>query len=427
MQCESYTALMHRSPELPGLATLLDPAAFGDRLSCALPGLVLGPAKVVYVKPATNYLICYQLTVNGERLDLYAKTYPKGKAAGKLEKARKHPGIAGPLGVGRLALDELATVVSTYPNDDKLKALPLLADDRSRTQILRELFPQQPTLWQATPHLLKHKPERRAVLRLDCDGRPQAVLKVYTARDYETARRANQHFTSRGTLRLAPNLGHSDQHQILAFGWQQGRLLSNALRDPGFAAGEMKSVGAALAELHAQDAEGLPLRTSADNAVSMLTTADLLGRLVPAIALRVHALTERLVARMAEIPRCDRPLHGDFHARQIFLDGNMVAVIDFDCAEHGAPDADLGMLVAHLERDVIRGQLTAEGLGSLKESLLDGYAGMSGRPISAYLDIHVAALLLRLVVKFFRHPIPDWPQQIEAAVARAEAISTQVC
>lgn len=422
MQCESYAAIVDRDPALAGLATLLDPVAFGDTLRRALPGLVLGPAKVIYVKPATNYLICYRLTVNGKPLDIYAKTYPPASAAGELEKARKHPGIAGPLGVGRLALDDIAAVVSVYPNDDKVKALSLVADDRSRAQVLRELFPQQPTLWQGTLYPLKHKPERRAVLRLDCGGKPQAVIKLYTVRGYETARLANQHFTSHGALRLAPDLAHSDRHQILAFGWLQGRLLSKATRDPSFAAGELKPVGAALAELHAQDADGLPLRTSTDVAATLLTVTDTLGVLVPAIAPRVHTLAQRLAARMAETARCNSSLHGDFKAEQVLLDGETAVILDLDEAKQGDPAADLGMFIAHLERDVIRGQLTVERLDALKEGLLDGYAGASGRPIPAHLNVYVAALLLRLVVKFFRHRTPDWPQRIEAAVARAEAL-----
>jgi Phosphotransferase enzyme family len=420
---ESDAAIAQRDPALPGLATLLDPVAFGVVLRRALPGLVLGPAKLVYVKPATNYLVGYELTVNGEPLDIYAKTYPQASAAGELAKARERPGITGPLGPGRLALDEIATVVSVYPNDNKVKALSLLADDTSRVEVLRELLPHHPELWQGTLHHLRYKPERRAVLRLDSGGEPQAVLKLFTAHGYETARQASQPFTSRGALRLAPNIGHSDRHQILAFGWLPGRLLSKAMRDPSFPAGRLKPVGAALAELHAQDAGGLPRQTDADVATALLAVADTLGELVPAIALRAHALAQRLAARMAATARCDRPVHGGFHARQVLLDdNNTAAIIDFDHARQGDPADDLGKFIAHLECKVIRGQLTAEQLGALKEGLLEGYAGTSGRPIAAHLDVHVSAVLLWLAVKFFRHRAPDWPQRIEAAVARAEAL-----
>jgi streptomycin 6-kinase len=423
MLLESDAAIVDRDPALPGLATLLDPVAFDDVMHRALPDLVLGPAKLRYVKPGTNYLIGYRLTVNGEPLDLYAKTYPAEKAAGELEKARKHPGVAGPLGVGRLALDEIATVVYVYPNDDKVKALSLLADDQTRGQALRELFPQQPRLWQGTLQRLKYKPERRAVLRLDSGGEPQAVLKLYTVRGYEAARhQVNQRFTSGGALQLAPVIGHSDQHQILAFGWLQGRLLSDAMSDPSFEAGALEPVGAALAELHSQDAGGLPLQTSADVAAALLDVADRLGALVPAIASRVHVLAQQLAARMAETARCDRPLHGGFHARQVLLGNDTTAIIDFDHARQGDPADDLGKFIAHLECNVIHGQFTAERRGALKESLLKGYAVTSGRPIPAHLDVHVAALLLWLAAKFFGHRKPDWPQRIEAAVTRAEAL-----
>ena len=424
MLLESDAAIVRCDPALPGLATLLDPVAFGDALRRMAPSAILESLTPFYskYKPGTNCLIGYRLTVNGEPLDIYAKTYPQASAAGELTKARERPGIIGPLGPGRLALDEIATVVSVCPNDDKVKALSLLANDESRAQVLRELFPQDPKLWQVTLHHLKYTPERRAVLRLDSGGEPQAVLKLYTVRGYETARRASQRFTSRGALQLAPDIGHSDRHQILAFGWLQGRLLSDAMSNPSFAAGELVPVGAALAELHAQDADGLPLQTSADVTAALLAVADTLGVLVPMIAPRAHALAQELVTRMADIPQSDRPLHGGFHARQVLLADDTAAIIDFDHARQGDPAEDLGKFIAHLECNVIHGQLTVEQLGTLKESLLKGYVGASGRPIAAHLDVHVAALLLWLAVKFFRHRKPDWPQRIEAAVARAEAL-----
>lgn len=184
----------------PGLATLINPEAFGDVLCHAIPGLALNSAKLVYARytPGKKPLIGYRLTVNENPIDIYAKPYPLDSAADKLAKARSNPGVSGPLGAGRLALDEIATVVSVYPNDDKIRTLSLLADNTNHAHVLEELFPERPDLWQSTAHHLKYIPEKRAVLRLDCSGRPSAALKLYKPRGYETACRVYQRFTSRG-------------------------------------------------------------------------------------------------------------------------------------------------------------------------------------------------------------------------------------
>ena len=424
MLYESDAAIVRRDPALPGLATLLDPVAFGDALRHAAPGVMLESLTPVFTRynPGTSCLISYRCRVNGGDINVHAKAYPVS-AVGKLQKARERPGVAGLLGAGRLTLDEIATVVSIYPNDDRVKALSLLADDASHAQVLRELLPQHPKLWQGTLRHLKYKPERRAVLRLDSGGEPQAVLKLYTAGGYETARQVNQRFTSRGALQLAPDIGHSDQHQILAFGWLPGRQLSDAIRDPSFAASGLEPVGAALAELHAQDATGLPRQTGADATAALLAAADKWGVLVPAIAPRAHALAQRLAARMADTAVYDHPVHGDFKDEQVLLNGDTAVILDLDQAKQGDPVADLGMFIAYLERNVIRGEFTAERLGALKEGLLEGYAAVSSRPIAAHLDVHVAALLLRrLVPQFFRFREPDWPARVEETVVRAGAI-----
>lgn len=424
MLSESYETILRRDPNLPGLATLLDPEAFKDALCCGLPGLALESATLVYAryKPPKEYLIGYRLTVNGEPVDIYAKTYPQDSASGKLLKARRNPGVPGPLGTGRLTLDEIATVVSVYPNDDKISTLSLLVDKRNQAQVLRDLLPKRPDLWQGTLHLLKYKPERRAVLRLDCSGEPHAVVKLYKSSGYETARRVSQRFNSCGALRVAPVVGQSDQHQALSFGWLPGRLLGTAMKEPGFSAGELKPVGAALAELHAQDGNGLPRQTGADIAKDLLAWADTLKILAPDIAARAHALAYRLAARVADNAVCDRPIHGDFYAQQVLIDGDQAAIIDYDQAKQGDPAADLGLFIANMERNVINGRLMAGQVGALKEGLLEGYARVSGKPIVPYLNIYVAALLLRQAGYFFSHRSPEWPQLIEMMVARAEAI-----
>ena len=424
MLYESDAAIARRDPNLPGLATLLDPEAFSEALHRAAPDANLQSVHPVYAKytPGTNCLIGYRCQINGNTIPIYAKAYPAGSVK-KLLKARAKPGIAGPLGPGRLALDTLSTVVSVYPNDGKVKALPLIADQTHRELGLREVFPHQPALWNGTVRPLAYKPERRLVARLDTHAGPQAVLKTYTRHGYEAPSQVNQRFRPCGVLRLASAIGRSDQYQTLAFGWLPGRALSDALLDPAFSAGEMELVGAALAELHRQEAERLPLQTGAHVAKVLLAETDTLGVLSPTIAPRAQALAQKLAAQMATSAPCDRPVHGDFHARQILLDGKTAAILDLDQMCQGDPYHDLGFFLAHLEREEIRGRLAPERVPVLRERFLAGYAATTGKPMAAsHLNAYTSTLLLRLAPRFFRYREADWPDRIERAVARAEAI-----
>jgi Ser/Thr protein kinase RdoA (MazF antagonist) len=258
---------------------------------------------------------------------------------------------------------------------------------------------------------------------LDTHAGPQAVLKTYTRHGYEAPSQVNQRFRSRGVLRVASNIGRSDQYQTLAFGWLTGRVLSDALLDPALSAGQMELVGAALAELHNQEAEGLPLQTGADVAKALLAEADTLGVLSPTIAPRAQALAQKLATRMASSAPCNRPVHGDFHARQVLLDGETAAILDLDQVCQGDPYGDLGFFLAHLEREVIRGRLAPEHVPTLRKRFLTGYAVTTGKPIAApHLNAYTSTLLLRLAPRFFRYREPDWPDRIERTVARAEAI-----
>ena len=427
MLYEPDAAIARRDPHLPGLATLLDPEAFIEVLHRAAPGANLQSVHPVYAKytPGTNCLIGYRCRVNGNDIPIYAKAYPAGFVK-KLIKAREKPGIAGPLGPGRLALDTLNTVVSVYPNDGKVKALPLITDQKHREQGLRDVFPHEPALWDGAVRPLAYKPERRLVARLDTHAGPQAVLKTYTRHGYEAPPQVNQRFRSCGNLRLAPAIGRSDQYQTLAFGWLPGRVLSDALLDPAFSSGELELVGAALAELHNQEAEGLPIQTGAHVAKILLAETGTLGMLSPTIAPRAQVLAQKLAAHMATSVPCNRPVHGDFHARQVLLDGKTAAILDLDQIFQGDPYHDLGFFLAHLEREVIRGRLAPERVPTLRERFLAGYAATTGKPIaSSHLNAYTSTILLRLAPRFFRCREADWPDRIERAVARAEDLLAQ--
>jgi hypothetical protein len=430
--------LARRDPKLPGLGTLLDPETLAARLRRALARDDLGPARVTYVKyhPGVKCLVGYQLPVAGTEVQLYAAAHP-ADAQRELEKARTRPSVPGPLGPGRVVLDDSAVVVAFFPNDRKVKALPSLADAAARKELLREVVPDRPDLWEGTLQCLAYKPERRYVARL-LDGRGMAaVLKVYNPLRYGTPRVNAQAFTPHGPLRLPRRLGHSDRQAALAFEWLPGRALSESLADPQLDPGAVAQVGAALAALHAQEPEGLAPLTRTEEVKSVAYVAEALSFLCPHLAGRAQALARRLAACLTAEPPRGRPIHGDFNATQILLTGDAVAVLDFDAAARGDPALDLGTFVAYLERHALYGTFSSGRVEALKEALLAGYRAPGDPSLPARVRLYTAIGVFYRLNSFrywephwrgvnpFRYWEPHWPERAEAFLGRAEQLSRE--
>src|SRR5262249_7040664 len=157
-------------------------------------------------------------------------------------------------------------------------------------------LPGRPELWGADVEPLRYKPERRYVARLTVGGAPRVALKAYSRPGYDAAQANAKAIKSGRTFRRAGRLGRSARHPLLALEWLPGRLLTEALTDPDFAPDAVEAVGAALAELHAQNPKQLPGRTRADEASTLAPLADWLGHVCPALAGRARRLAGRLAA-----------------------------------------------------------------------------------------------------------------------------------
>src|SRR5262245_51767131 len=130
--------LVRRDRAVPGLPVLLDPAAFVDVLNTALPdaGVRAGWTTYVRYKPQTSCLVGYALETDHGRVRVHARAHRLADAD-KLHKASEQPGVPGPLGPGRLVLENCATSVSVFPNDWALKGLARINDATAREELLR--------------------------------------------------------------------------------------------------------------------------------------------------------------------------------------------------------------------------------------------------------------------------------------------------
>jgi len=415
--------LVRRDTAVPGLATVLDPDAFVAALHRAAPKADLCAAHITYAryKPQSFCRATYQLDIAGAELDLDVRACRPDDLAEWIETG-KSPHVVGPLGAGRIVLEDCAVLVTAFPNDLKLPALQLLADAAKRKLLLHELLPDFPSLWQGELRCLRYRPERRYVAELSAADGTHALLKAYTDRAYVRAKSNAQAFASRGLLRVARLLGWSDHHRLLAFEWLPGTLLMELCLAPELDGDAMTATGAALAALHEQDSAELSPWTREAEIKDLRELAEEIGFICPQLTKRANRLAQQFAKELSCAPAMHCALHGDFSANQVLVSDETVAIIDLDWACHGDPADDLGNFLAQTERKSLRGELSRERGERLKESLLKGYALGACGALPERIELYTAVEVFRRTRFPFRAREQDWPELTEALLERAEGI-----
>ncbi|HVF84743.1 MAG TPA: phosphotransferase, partial [Abditibacteriaceae bacterium] len=443
-------ALVQHDPALPGLALLFDPLALLAALRLRAPDnrslRSVQSLQIAYIryKPRTSCLIGYRAVAygNAPRIMENEQTEKTDEAVvlcavahcpdadDKLQKATKKSVVeAVPK---RVALEQ-GVVVSFFPDDRALPSLTHLVDRQTRVALLKKLLPQYPDLWNATPRVLAYKPARRCVLRLRNEEHPEksVVLRFYTKSGFEASRGKARRFSSGGNLRFPQAVAKSTRHAALVMEWLPGlplnRVLESSGESPDAACLAMEKVGAAWAQLHTRSGGRLPLRTRESEARALLAAARGAGAVWPPLARRATKLARLLSVRLNAQSFAPRAMHGDFYASQVLLPKNQsepIVLLDLDEAACGDPALDLGNFVAHLELDVLRGLLPAQNAKDFCAALLTGYNRVAKNDAFAFGDISVATAvgLMRLTPEPFRTHQPQWPEQIEAILARIESL-----
>jgi aminoglycoside phosphotransferase (APT) family kinase protein len=411
-----------RDSAIIGLAALLDPIALAAELEHATHAAALEAGSITYLKykPGQSCLAAHRLVLPGGTVDVYAKAY-RANAGGKLDPSRLRNAIGGPLGPGAFLLESLRTVVRVFPNDAKVGALAHLFGEPARARrLLADLLPaERAAAMEAAPlTTLRYKPERRYVAR---HAGGAAVVRAYDAAGHVAALQSSNAFRSRGALRVARRIGSSDACRALAFEWLPGNPLDALLGDAISVEAASTSTGAALAELHAQEPGRLPTRTREDDAASLLSLARWLSALWPPLRARVTPIAWRLASALREAKFESTPIHGDFYAAQVLVDGETAALLDLDESVSADPATDLGNFLAHLDASVLSGRLSPSRRDEAAPAFLRGY-GMTRRALPAHIRLHHAASLLRLAPRPFRERRPDWPVEIDSLLGVTEAL-----
>ncbi len=415
-------------PELPALRVILDEQAALSLIAKHVPDLQPTTARCTYLryKPHNSCLAAFAVATGKSEQTFHLVAY-RADTIDKLAKFARDNQTRDAGCTKPIVLPESATVISPFPYDRDLPALERVSTRKGKTQLLSRLAPEDNRqLFSAAWTVLRYKPGRRFVARLDLDNQPQAVLKLHSAQVYAQARRAAKSLRSLSGIKTARSIGHSDRHQALLLEWLRGESLANFIAENRLPNDAMLEVGRLLARFSAQQTTKLPHRSVATEIGEMLRSAEDLSAISPPIKGLLNEVSQSCVAHLSQLPQIATSIHGDCHPEQIVVNNSEIAIIDLDSAAQGHPANDLGNFLAHVQRDVLQKKIHASLGDQIAAELTAGYAQESSTLDHHTVQIYLAAGLLRLAHEPFRYRRQNWPEETEQLVRQASHILDKV-
>ena len=252
--------------------------------------------------------------------------------------------------------------------------------------------------------LLVHRPERRAVVRLDVAGQIRYVKVVRPERVEALVATSRLVQALPCSLWSTPEVLTVDRTAgAVTFSALAGRSLDNLLDDERLSVAA-HAVGAALADLHSTPQPRAIRAHHAEDEVKMLRGwIDRTSAFVP----RLRHLLDAAGNVYAALNAGTSPpalLHRDFYDKQVFADAhNSIGILDFDTLAIGEAALDLANALVHFELRALQARCAPDQGRAATEALLAGYSPSPQvlHRLMAYAD--AARLRLACVYAFRPH------------------------
>lgn len=398
------------APTLPAPASAVGLDALAGRLSEATGRAGSLTRPYLRLKPGTSCVLAATwTTADREPQGVVARAYAP-HALPKLDKTVRKADPADVLLVDR----DAGLVVTTWRADRDVPGLRVLTDGGRRAAWAATLPPRLRPSFDRAPRLVRHNPERRAVLRADGPG---GTLLVRAVRPDDVARVVRGYAAlAAGPVASPAVLAVDEVLGLVVTEWLDGTPVDTLPRDVTL----LRRVGETVATLHSHradrsDGAGAPV-PGAGRPGAVPAAAESVAVLLPDLADDARRLAGRLSATVPGRARGGRVLvHGDLSLDQVVLapDGAL-GLVDADAAGPGDAVDDLGSLVASLVR------ADAAGAPDAARAVLDGYRAAGGPPLATDALRHAtAARLLRRATEPFRSLEPGWDGSCTALLVAA--------
>lgn len=415
--------MLRKDPSLPFPDTACSRRELVDFFNTSLaPGaspddpISAANVKTMRYAPGRECVVLYELDPQGEAADRPAWAVATFSRLGVLraasERHRAQPGAPA----GRAALlPDYQCLIELFPHDWRLPSLRAAADPQQAWSLLAQASERVASTGPLPVEVdvVRYRPHVSCVFRYrllpDAGGtEPQVIGKVYRAAGKaERVRACLEHLRRPGErgLHIPEPLALLTGSNLLLMEHASGRSLGRVLKDA--TAEEVSEVArlaaVVLATFHSLPVTGQRIAAPASDPRRLRASIARVDLVAPELASRMLAVLDAILRRLDTSPT-PVVIHGDFKPSQLLLDGDRVAVVDFDRAGLGDPAVDVGSFMAQFHKEALDEERSY--LRRLAPLFLTAY--QEHDVVDALAErarLHQSLALVRMAVRrFFRAP-----------------------
>lgn len=392
-------------PVLPQLQTVLDLAAMRKILQAHLfdetTRFKIKSCEIerVKYKPGKNCMFCYQIqifdatTEQTERQKFCLRIYECDASATRFKKALSEPLVSPLFGRALTHIPELEMLVWAFPNDRKLRGLPMIADTKTLQEtilpeLLKRSLHQDWHIEALSSEVIHYVPEHTCTVRTTLNlaekrTNNKKTMTLYGKTYYnEDGREVDEMMRQlwrsecrhSGALGMAEALGY---HEASKTFWQYalpGKPLLDYDMDTQNFLLLLEKTGSVVSALHQS-----PLKTSRcivmdDWLLKLSETCQLVIKRKPQCQSKLKPLVARLLLQFKTLKILpEGTLHGDLHLNNFLVADQNISLIDMDNMSRGPRLLDIGSFLAGL---FYRGLLFHHSLNQVEKigkAFLQGY------------------------------------------------------
>jgi aminoglycoside phosphotransferase (APT) family kinase protein len=331
---------------------------------------------------------------------------------------------------------ELDVLLQVFPHDHRLPGLArLIAGPPSElAPALLEEFGAgswELSKWQA--ETVQYRVDMRVILRLSVaatdasSGRSaerQFFAKVY--RDVDDGRHAHRvqrdlHERASAVttnLVVAKPIFYGEELRTLVTGALPGTSLAKIIARGKGSIEAVKTAARAVAEFHRLDVDA-PLRPYAEEMARLREAQERIASARPDLADEVRDMVRTVSSGLANAP--SSLIHGDLKPEHMLIDGDRVALIDFDLAAAADPVVDIAHLLAFLRQPRDRSRSRGDAFADIGQVFVDEYFSHVPETWRARLPLHHAMTSIHRAVSLCRRPATNQQRRVEDVLREGQA------